>query len=414
MEYSLFGGRKSNKTLGVDIGTHSIKVAEIADTRHGVELGLVGIAPTPQGTVTEAGVMDGPAAAEALRALLDDTGIETEDCVGALSGPAVIVRQIKMGRMPEAMLRKTISWEAKKYVSFPIEDSVVECQILPDDESVSPTEMNVMLAAAPRALVDAHVNVMEEAGLEPLALDIGSFATMRALIDTSPNPDMASQTVAVVDSGAAYTNVNIIKNGRSVFTRTIGTAGNALTAAITATLECDPSEAERIKMSMDLAQITADRSLMRTDRVAGATVPLLEEIVKEIRRSLNFYQSQFPEGSPESAVDRLIICGGTGKLKGLDSYLHSLLDMPVEMADVFHNRFVNLDEARADLLAADSASMVLAVGLALREVVVRRLAGQSHRSGASPLSGLKSRIRPSRDAAGEPAGEPAREPAGVS
>jgi Tfp pilus assembly PilM family ATPase len=96
-------------------------------------------------------------------------------------------------------------------------------------------------------------------------------------------------------------------------------------------------------------------------------------MVKEVRRSLNFYQSQFPEGSSDATVDRLIVCGGTGKLKGLEVYLHSILDMPVEIADVFHNRFVNLDDDRATLLAADSASMVLAVGLALRELVARRV-----------------------------------------
>ena len=400
---SLFGGKKSNKTLGVDIGTHSIKVAEVTETRHGVELGLVGIAPTPAGSVTEAGVMDGAAAAEALRALLDATGIETMDCVGTIAGPAVIVRQIKMARMPEHMLRRTIAWEAKKYISFPIEDSVVECQILPDDEGMPPTEMNVMLAAAPRPLVDGYVNILEEAGLEPLALDIGAFATMRALIDTAPDTTLFDQTVAIVNSGASSTDVNIVKKGRSVFTRTIGTAGNALTSSIMATLECDSAEAERIKMSMDVTQATADRSLLRTDRVAGAVVPLLEEVVKEIRRSLNFYQSQFPEGSAEGVVDRLLISGGTGKLKGLDAYLHSILDIHVELADVFHRRFVNLDDARADLLAADSASMVLAVGLALREIVARRHAAVTPRLPRAPkpsLSGLASRIKPAKQPAG--------------
>lgn len=384
MEITLFGPKKSNKTLGVDIGTHSIKVAEIAETRQGVELGLVGIAPTPAGAVTEAGVVDGAAAAAALRALLDSTGIQTVDCVASLSGPAVIVRQIKMARMPEAMLRKTMAWEAKKYISVPIEDSVVDCQILPKDEGMTATEMNVMLAAAPRSLVDGYVNVLEEAGLEPLALDIGSFATMRALIDTAPNAQVFQETVAILDSGATYTDLNIVKHGSSVFTRTIGASGSALTAAIVAALQCPTDEAERIKMSMDVTQATADRSLLRTDKVAGAVVPLLEDLVKEVRRSLNFYQSQFPEGSTDALVDRLIVCGGTGKLKGLETYLNSVLDMPVEIADVFHQRFVNLDDDRATLLSADSASMVLAVGLALREIVARRVEANAPRTPKMP------------------------------
>lgn len=401
MDISLFGTKKSNKTLGVDIGTHSIKVAEINETRHGVELGLVGISPTPPGAVTEAGVIDVAATAAAVHSLLEGTGIETVDAVGAISGPAVIVRQIKMGRLPEAMLRKTIAWEAKKYVSFPIEDSVVEFQILPDDEGLLPTEMNVMLAAAPRGLVEGYVTVMEQAGLEPLALDVGSFATMRALIDTAPDPDIFHQTVAIVDSGASYTDVNIVKSGRSVFTRTIGTAGNALTNAIVQALDCPPDEAERIKMSMDVAQATADRSLLRTDKVAGAVVPLLEEVVKEVRRSINFYQSQFPEGGQEGVVDRLIISGGTGKLKGLDAYLHTILDMPVEMADVFQRRFVNLDENRAKLLSADAASMVLAVGLALREIVARRYALLAPRTKAVKpgLARLKMSPKPAKEPA---------------
>jgi type IV pilus assembly protein PilM len=379
MAFSLLGATGATKTLGVDLGTHSIKVAEIAETRRGVELGLVGIAPTPPGSVTEAGVVDVKAVSDSLRALLDSTGINTVDAVGALSGPAVVVRQIKMGRVQEHILRKSIAWEAKKYVTFPIEDSVVECQILPDDESTLPAEMNVMLAAAPKGLVDGYVSVLETAGLDPIALEIGSFAVMRALIDTSPDSSLFDQTVAVVDSGAAYTDVNIVKNGRSVFTRTIGVAGNALSNAIINALDCSPEEAERIKMTTDVTQATADRTLLRTDKVAGAVVPLLEEVVKEVRRSINFYQSQFPEGSHEGLVDRLIVTGGTGKLKGLAEYLQSILEIPVDLADVFRDRFVNLDPARAELLSADSASMVLAVGLALREIVAQRYVSQMAR-----------------------------------
>jgi type IV pilus assembly protein PilM len=379
MAFSLLGATGATKTLGVDLGTHSIKVAEIAETRRGVELGLVGIAPTPAGTVTEAGVVDVKAVSDALRSLLDSTGISTVDTVAALSGPSVVVRQIKMARMQEHVLRKSIAWEAKKYVTFPIEDSVVECQILPDEDDTLPAEMNVMLAAAPRGLVDGFVSSLEGAGLDPIALEVGSFAVMRALIETSPDESLFSNTVAIVDSGAAYTDVNIVKNGRSVFTRTIGVAGNALTNAIVNALNCSPEEAERIKMTTDVTQATADRTLLRTDKVAGAVVPLLEEVVKEVRRSINFYQSQFPEGSHEGVVDRLVVTGGTGKLKGLAEYLQSILETRVELADVFRNRFVNLDPARAELLSADSASMVLAVGLALREIVAQRYGAQMAR-----------------------------------
>jgi type IV pilus assembly protein PilM len=379
MAFSLFGASGATKTLGVDLGTHSIKVAEIAETRRGVELGLVGIAPTPPGAVSEAGISDVKAVADALRALLDATGIATVDAVSALSGPSVLVRQIKMARMPENVLRKSIVWEAKKYITFPIEDSVVECQVLPDDEDTLPSEMNVMLAAAPRGLVDGYVNALQEAGLEPIALEIGSFAVMRALIDTAPDPSYLEQTIGIIDSGAAYTDVNIVKKGRSVFTRTIGVAGNALTNAIMNALDCPPEEAERVKMTTDVTQATADRTLLRTDKVAGALVPLLEEVVKEVRRSINFYQSQFVEGSPDGIVDRLIVTGGTAKLKGFTDYLQSILEIPVELSDVFHDRFVNLDPARAELLSADAASTVRAVGLALREIVAQRYAGQMAR-----------------------------------
>lgn len=364
----MFGFDRSNKVIGLDIGSSAIKMVELSSTRRGIELSRVGVAPMPPDAMVEGVIVDPAAVGATIAQMADVCQIEAIRTVGAVSGPAVITRQLKLPRMNEPQLRRSIPWEAKRYIASPIEDCVVEFEILHEDPNAS--EMTVMLVAAPRAAVDSRVMAIEEAGLEPVAVDIGAFALVRSVVEAAPSAEFREQTLALVDIGANYTDFNIVAGGELAFTRSIPMGGNILTNAIRAALNVVPAEAEEAKKRLDAKKMLAQQG-RGADPALVATQPILEELVKEIKRTIDYYQSFF-EGSTEGVINGLVISGGTARMRNLDLYLENKLQIPVQAAEVFKSRFLNVPQTMSNLLGSDSASLAVAVGLALREIMLAR------------------------------------------
>ena len=184
----------------------------------------------------------------------------------AISGSQVIVRQVQFPKMPEAVLRKSIKYEASKHISASMEDSAVEFEILGDvpDES----QMDVMLVAAPREMVDSRVQVIESAGLDPLSVDVEAFALIRSLVEFSASDEYLHKTVALIDMGASHTDVNIVSRGEFVLTRNIPIAGNSFTNAVKSLVGVSFEEAERLKIEMT-ADTPLDQINTKTPRAAA-------------------------------------------------------------------------------------------------------------------------------------------------
>ena len=215
-----------------------------------------------------------------------------------------------------------------------MEDSIVEFEILGDAEE--PGNMNVMLVAAPREMIESRVSALETAGLEPLVIDIEAFALIRSLVEFSSTDRYLHQTVALVDMGASHTDVNVISRGEFALTRNIPIAGVSFTNAIRSLAGATFEEAEQMKLEMargvPLDQISAAQAENRSWKVVQ---PLLDEMIREIRRSINYYHSQFPEGNVDSFVSKVVLTGGSARMPGMDAYISAKLNIPTEIACVF-------------------------------------------------------------------------------
>ena len=234
--------------VGIDIGSHSIKVVQVTPTRNGFALLRAGSTPTPPEAIKQGVVDDRLAVAEAVDTLLQRLGITAPWAVAAVAGPTVVVRQVRLPAMPEHQLRKSIYWEARNYISFPVEDSLVEFQILGTTTVDGTPQMDVMLVATPRDLVDSRTNTLEQAGLEPIAIELEPFALMRVAVEL-PQGALANETVALVSIGAAYTHISIVAGGTFVLSRSVTVAGNSFTEAIANGMGIDLAQAEEIKES---------------------------------------------------------------------------------------------------------------------------------------------------------------------
>jgi type IV pilus assembly protein PilM len=237
--------------------------------------------------------------------------------------------------------------------------------------------------AAPRELVDSRVQALEQAGVEPIAIELEPFALIRGVIDLPSHLHPTQETLAIVDIGASSTQITIITAGSFGLTRSVSTAGNNFTEAIAKVLGVALDQAERVKE--DEVQIVSDeasRALLSpvAQEASRSLESILEELVREIRRSFAFYDyQQGPTGEerhPLAKISRVIITGGSAKLGGWPSFLQDQLGIPVELVDIFQHGLIKLPDG-SDSLLLQMPLLATVVGLALREPML------SHEKGGS-------------------------------
>ncbi len=364
----------SNTSIGLDIGSSSIKLVQLQETKGGVALYKAGSAPTPRDAVKAGVVVDPLAVAKAIQSLLDALQLDGGAVTAGVAGPTVVVREVPLPTMSDRQLRKSIQWEARNYISFPVEDSVVEFEVTDRPAPGEGTQMRVMLVAAPRDMVDSQVEAIEVAGLDPVAVEIQPFAMMRGILASNGTHSTQGDTTAVLGIGAAYTDITIMKDGGFVLTRMIPIAGDAFTEAIKNALDIETEEANQLKeTAMQVVSSEEERATLdpAAQQASRAIEPLLDELIREVRRSLAYhdYQQQAPDaGSGDLGVNRILLSGGSAKLPRISEYFMSQLGVPVEVSSIFGNGHLRAQGVNQEYLQSHAPTLLLGAGLALREL----------------------------------------------
>lgn len=240
--------RSGGATVGLDIGSHSIKVAECVSTRGGVAVKALGIAPTPLGAMENNVIIDAQLLAQAVKQLLKASNVSSKASVSSVSGQsALVVRVIEVPKMSDAELAETMRWEVERHVPFAANEVIMDFQrIERADAPPDAQNMEVLLAVAQQDMIDRHVEMLFAAGLSPVAVDVEPLAVCRTYIDMSPDP-RAQRTIAIVNIGANNTDIAIFKDGLLAFPRTLPLAGESFTRAIMAQMGLTPDQAEEYK-----------------------------------------------------------------------------------------------------------------------------------------------------------------------
>jgi len=349
----MFLGRKKN-VIGLDIGSSSIKVVELVEGKSGFKLQNLGISPLPPEAIVDGALMDSVTIIDTIRELLSTSKVKTKDVVTSVSGHSVIVKKISLPFMTEAELEESIRWEAERYVPFDINDVNIDFQIFGSNPE-NPEVMDVVLVAAKKDIINDYVSVIMEAGLNPVIIDIDAFALENMLeINYEIGKD---DVVAIANVGASTTNINILKNNLSRFTRDVFKGGNQITEDIQRQLHVDYDEAEKIKVGskLDVASRSLVQNLLKTAS---------ESLAVEIRNSLDFFQST----TTYEKVGKLYLSGGGSKIKDFDLILQEETGIPVDVVNPFNK--VEYSEKNFDMeyLKEIGPMMAVGVGLATRKV----------------------------------------------
>jgi type IV pilus assembly protein PilM len=239
--------RRYTHVLGLDIGSDATKIAEIRLGRNGAELvGVPVVFKTPPSTVQGGVIVEPQAIATALKEQVGRFG--TRKCICSVGGQSsLVVRISEMPKMSAGDLKEAIQWELERQTTFPPDQIIYDYCVIdrPDAPEDSPN-MEVLLAAAHEDLINAHVEALMGAGLQPVGIDIEALALARAAVNAF-GEQFSHQTIAVINVGNTLCDVVIVRYGLLSFVRSIPTAGESVTRAISQAFVVDTDEAERIK-----------------------------------------------------------------------------------------------------------------------------------------------------------------------
>jgi len=348
-----------DRYVGLDIGHSTLAFAQVEQSGSSYRVLSHGILPTPENAIAEGVVTDPDALAYAIRDGLREFHISATTANLAVAGSSVIVRNVLMPTMPEAALRKSIKFEAGRYVPGSVDESFVECEILSDHQD---GEMEVLLATCPRDMVETKVAAANAAGLDVEVVDIEAFALYRTLVETDSASEASGQTIGLIDVGGDSTHVSVVDHGSFALTRSIPIGGKSMTAALQNYFKMNFDDAENGKRSLNLLALINSDGPMENPPLR-VVQPLVDELVREVRRSLNYFQSQQSEKGQQSPISRLLVSGGGSLLNGLPEHFGHKLNLPVSAPNPFDNPRFLYDGFEPP---ADSRSLAVAMGLALR------------------------------------------------
>ncbi|MDA8163767.1 MAG: type IV pilus assembly protein PilM [Desulfobacteraceae bacterium] len=343
-------GKKEKLCVGLDIGSHAVKVCELADTGKGYRLLSLGSARLPEGAVEDGALQDPEAVGTVIAALLKNLKIKEKKVGISISGYSVIVKKINLSVMSQEAMANHIQAEAEQYIPFDIEDVYLDFQNLNTNHQ-DEERTDVMLVAAKKEVVDGYLGMLRSLGLKPVLVDVDAFALENAY---AANFGLG-ENVALIDIGASKMNINIISGGSSVFARDVVLGSRQLTEQIQSRFGVEPEEAEELKIGIVSA---GERKEQLTEILIGTC----SQWVGEIRKALDFYYTNHPE----EPLVKLVLSGGGARIRGLDQVLANELELPVEIFNPFSK--MQIDQARmdADYLAYMAPEMTLAAGLASR------------------------------------------------
>lgn len=349
-----FGGKKK-MVLGLDIGTSAIKFADLKDTGRGYQIENMGLTPLPPETIVDGSLMDATTVVEAIGELISHYKIKKREVAVSVSGHSVIVKKITLPKMTESELEENIMVEAERYISFDINDVSLDFQILSTPEKDMGEHMEVLLVAAKKDFVNDYITIVREAGLSPMIIDIDAFALEN--VYELNYPLEIGDLVALCDIGASIMNLNIVRGGKSLFTRDISIGGNLYTEEIQKELSVNFEEAEHLK----LGGSSEKGSPHIIDKVFNK---VSSNIALEIAKSLDFFTATFPD----EKVARLYLTGGCAKVPRLKDVVNERVNIPVAILNPFANIAVNPRVVDPEYLKEISSLMTVSVGLASRRI----------------------------------------------
>lgn len=336
--------------IGLDIGSKTIKIVELDKVRDGYKLkasGIIGYkSSTPEHLADD---KEMAILSDVIRKLHKEAKIAGKEVVISIPETQVYTRLVRFPLLTDSEVASAVKWEAEQYIPFPIEEAVVDYQIIDKKEDATPPQVFVLLIAAPKLLINRYVKLVEMSKLELVAIETELTAMARSICPID-------QTVMVADFGARSTNIAIVKNENLMMSRSIPTAGDALTRAVAQELGIETQQAEEYKKTYGLSSTNLN------GRIKSILYPVLRMVSDEIKKAIHYYQTEGEGASPSS----LILSGGSAGMREMSSIMTELLGIEVSIGNPFTK--IQVDPQALTQISGYAPFYAISTGLAMRNL----------------------------------------------
>ena len=341
--YSL---NKSIYPLGLDISDLSLKLVQLNKIRDKIKIQAIGKINLPPGIIESGEIKNKPELINAIKKLTSSPKygkVSSDEVTVCLPESKTFIKLIEVAKSPNS-LSEVIGTEIEKHVPMSINEIYYDWQVIENKAE----KYQVLIGAAPKNIVNQYTELLDEAKLFPVALEIEPMAICRGLlVEESPSfkktkkfsnfkstPEkIKAKNYALIDIGACHTSMIFYAHKTILFTVSIPITGEQITASIAQTLEISKEQAEKAKIVCGLDE----------NKAQGIIKNILEEVIKKLIKKINeaiqFYQSHYAESGP---LEEILICGGGANIKNLTDILKEATSTPVRLADAL----INLAEAK--------------------------------------------------------------------
>lgn len=367
---NLIGGGKQG--IGIEIAPDRITLAQVQRKGQRYKLNVLSAAEVPEGIIDEGSILDPPAVAELIQAVIDDARIKVKQVATAIPGREAVIRVIPVpAELNDDELRDFMNQEAGLYLPFPREEADVDYQKLgyfTDEDGIE--KVQVLLVATRREVTDTYLDTFEQAGLQIKTLEIASFALIRTIRDQlrAYTPE---QAVVLLDIEFDSTEIAIIVNGIPQFSRTVSLGTYQIQEALNRAMNMPPSRDTELLMEMTVP-IGSDGSVGTgtTGMNPGnaAIVKMMGELSDELRRSIDFYLNQ----SEDLEIVQLLLAGPGAAIGDADQFFNNRLNIPTSRVDPVEALGLEGEDAIA---FNQRPGFGVVLGLGLRETLDEKAAG---------------------------------------
>lgn len=355
--------------IGVDIGRTAVKVVHLRQGRRGPVLryaGLTELLHSASGGEEESSALGGSGGQDrgvvmALYEIFRESRLRRQKMAVAYSGKSLTIRYLTLPKMPKEEIKEAIRWEAKKLVSQPLEEMVLDFLIVGEIEERDLKRYEILLILAERASILSQLEGLKPFRSRIVAMDVNSLALFNAV--KLNHPADLGENLVFVDIGAHQMAINISKRGVLRFTRNVQIGGEDITRALMQSLQVDYTEAEQLKRQQGMAESPEMKSASGGDgRIQEVIKAEVNRMILETQRSIDYYRAQFREG----AIRKVLLMGGTPLMPGFLDHFSSYFDTKV----VLDNPFAGIicEDPAASELKLMAPRFSTSVGLALRKV----------------------------------------------
>jgi type IV pilus assembly protein PilM len=336
--------------LSLDIGSSSVKMLEVRGGSDALKIVNAGIAQLPANAIQGNVIQDTDSVTRAIRTLTAAQKVKASEVIAAIPGPAVIIKRATFPVQSPNELEETILFEAGNFIPESLENVNLDYQIL--GSTPDSNEVDVLLVAVRKDVINSYVTAISDAGLNPVVVDVDYFALENMFeLNYAPGPD---EVVALINIGARYSSINIMKGGRSAFTGDVPVGGRQFTEVLSQEMRVSYEEAEDLKLF-------GGEEEDKRKEVKGIVTSAADQLLDEVQRALSFFWT----GATDDQINAVYLSGGSAHLAGLAEAMNERLQIPVSFSDPF--RALSLSrQVDEEFIREHASALAVSVGLATR------------------------------------------------